>query len=214
MKTVFLCLLVSILAISCKNGQSAEDYYNAGVAKMQEKSDPNDKSGSVKAALQDFDKAIELNPEYADALERRAVIRRSLNDYAGAMQDAEKMTSINPKNKNAFYFIGQSKLFHQDYAGSIKAYTQALALDTAFAQSYYERGRCEKELNNYDAALKDFNHAISSSNKSDKFYHTFYLSRGELKIAMNDKAGACGDLYVAVSLGDPFAQDLINSHCK
>jgi len=214
MKKLLFYFLLPVIAFSCKSGQTAEDYFDAGSAKMQEKPDPTDKLLIYKVAMQDFDKAIALNPAYIDAYEKRSVIRRGLGDYTGCIQDAEKIISIDPKNKNAFYFIGQSKLFHKDYSGSIKAYSEAISLDSTFTQCYYERGRDEKELHNYTDALKDYSHAIAISSKGDPFYKSFYFSRGELKLEMNDKDGACTDFHKSVELGNAYAQSFIDEHCK
>jgi tetratricopeptide (TPR) repeat protein len=43
--------------------------------------------GQLKEALENFDKAIELNPDYAIALFNRATIKADLGDLRGAKED-------------------------------------------------------------------------------------------------------------------------------
>ena len=49
----------------------------------------------------DFDKAIELNPEYIDAYANRSLIKMELNDYKGALDDIDFVLKIIPDYEKA-----------------------------------------------------------------------------------------------------------------
>ncbi|MBN1694163.1 tetratricopeptide repeat protein [candidate division WOR-3 bacterium] len=49
-------------------------------------------------AIRDFDKAIQLNPEYVDAYYYRGNAYRSKGDYAKAIQDYDKAIELNPES--------------------------------------------------------------------------------------------------------------------
>jgi tetratricopeptide (TPR) repeat protein len=55
-------------------------YYNLKGAKMADE-------GDLQKALENFNKSIELNPNYAIALFNRATIKADLGDFRGAKED-------------------------------------------------------------------------------------------------------------------------------
>ncbi len=75
---IILCLLATTLAYA----QTVEDYFNSGKAKYNLK--------DYRGTIQDYTKAIELNPNYADAYLNRGNAKYELKDYRGALQDYNK----------------------------------------------------------------------------------------------------------------------------
>ena len=81
---IIFCLFITTLAYA----QTAEDHFNSG-------GDKYDKQ-NYKGAIQDFTKAIELNPNYTKAYNNRGFAKAELQDYRGAIQDYNKAIEINP----------------------------------------------------------------------------------------------------------------------
>jgi tetratricopeptide (TPR) repeat protein len=215
MKKYFLYLLFPIVAFSCNSGPSAKDYYEMGVEKLKGKINDADRSRIGNEALADFDKAIELKPEYVDALDRRAVLKRGLGDYNGSIKDAEKIIDINPKSSEPWFFIGETKFLHNDYSGSANAYDKAIAIDSTKAFYYYYKAMAEKEMNNLTGALKDLDHGIAiGTDSSDPSKKSMYLMRGDIELKITNKIAACTDFYKALALGDKTAQSYIDDNCK
>ena len=65
-------------------------------------------------------------------------------------------------------------------------------------------------LKNYKGALDDYNKAIII----DPTDSDVYVSLGNIKYEMNDKAGACIDWNKASELGNTEAKIFITEHCK
>jgi tetratricopeptide (TPR) repeat protein len=59
-KRVIVCFVVCIAAVMSATAQTAESYFTAGIEKAQK--------GLLKEALDDFTKAIELNPKYVGSI--------------------------------------------------------------------------------------------------------------------------------------------------
>jgi tetratricopeptide (TPR) repeat protein len=65
---------------------SAEDFFNRGV----EKYDKGDKKG----ALQEWNKAIEVNPTFTKAYANRSIVHAELGDKKGAAEDYKTVESL------------------------------------------------------------------------------------------------------------------------
>src|ERR1700743_641850 len=96
MKRILATLLVASALFSCEN-KNAADFYEKGNAILYQKPQQDDSTTRVenlKVALQDFDSAIENDPNYEKAYESRALVKRALNDYQGCLADAEKILTL------------------------------------------------------------------------------------------------------------------------
>lgn len=58
-------------------------------------------SANLENILDQLSKAIELSPNYANALYTRALIYRQLNNVTGAIADMQKVADLNPNNQGA-----------------------------------------------------------------------------------------------------------------
>ena len=66
----------------------------------------NEREGDLQGAIQDYNKAIELDPNYYVAYNNRASLKKALGDKQGAMQDYNKAIEINPESLDAYWNRG------------------------------------------------------------------------------------------------------------
>ncbi len=71
-------------------------------------------------AIDDYNKAIELNPNYAIAYYNRGGAKYDLKDYAGAIEDYNKAIELDQKCKHFYYFRAKSKKEIGDIKGHDK----------------------------------------------------------------------------------------------
>lgn len=205
--------LVAIFAISCKNNP-AKKFLDSGQEKMKASTDSLQRVKNYKAALKDFDRAIELDPDYIDAYEQRAGVRISLDDYNGSLQDCKKILELDPSIKDVYSFVARIKLNHNDPRGSINAINKFINADTDNPLGYCQRASAESSIKDYNAALKDYNQAIAHSPSNSGSLKTYYNARGLTKYNLNDKNGACDDFHKSLQLGNADAQSSIDFFCK
>ncbi|MFM7461536.1 MAG: tetratricopeptide repeat protein, partial [Burkholderiales bacterium] len=74
--------------------------------------------GDKTAAIQDYNKAIQLNPQYAVAYNNRGTAKADLGDKTGAIQDYTKAIEINPQYAKAYYNRGNVKAVIKDKMGA------------------------------------------------------------------------------------------------
>ena len=81
----------------------AEEYYELGNMCITDAHDP-------KAALANYDKALKLNPKFADALIRKGITLADIGDHHEACACYNKVLEMAPGNFKAWYNRGKSRL--------------------------------------------------------------------------------------------------------
>jgi tetratricopeptide (TPR) repeat protein len=66
------------------------------------------KSGEYKEAIECFDKAIELNPNYAMAYSDRGIVYEKLKKYERAIEDYNKAIALDPNYVKAYWLFAVS----------------------------------------------------------------------------------------------------------
>ena len=96
-------------------------YYQRGCAKK--------KLGEYKEAIRDFNKAIELNPEYQEAYAHRGCVKSlQFREYKEAIQDFDKAIELDPKYTSASVGRGMAKADLKQHAAASRDYQTARRL--------------------------------------------------------------------------------------
>lgn len=147
-------------------------------------------------SLMMYNKAIELNPEYAAAYRSRADVRRDQGDLEGAIDDYDKATELNPDDAIAFYNRGIVRGDLDDLTGAIADYSEAITIDPTFAAAYNNRGIARENLGYLEEAIADYSKAIESSPTLVEAYN----NRGLARRKQGDLDGAIADYDTALQL--------------
>ena len=134
-----------------KPNLNAEDYFVQGLHK--------DYCQDYKGAIEDYNKAIELKPNYADAYCNRGISRINLSDYKGAIEDYNKAIELKPDYAEAYNNRGISRKSLSNYKGAIKDYNKAIELKPDNPNLYYNRGLARTALKENDKAIADYQKA-------------------------------------------------------
>jgi tetratricopeptide (TPR) repeat protein len=129
--------------------------------------------GKQDEALADFEKAVNIDPKYMDAVCDRGIvlIAKGIKDKGCIdLRKAKLMGSARAKElyeKNlcsgmsgSFVEAGDKKFEAKDYAGAIADYTSAIQLNADSISAYIKRAQCHVFLKKYDKAINDYNKAI------------------------------------------------------
>jgi tetratricopeptide (TPR) repeat protein len=188
-----------VAPISTNNASKAGDYFASAILKI----DKEDSSGGVS----DLNRAIQLDPKYANAYVLRGSLKVKLNDTQGALADFNRAISLDPRFSTSYFFRGALKANKlNDTQGALADFNRAISLDPKNVNAYVLRGVLKMlKLNDNQGALADFNRAISLDPKDA----IAYGSRGGVKVKLNDTQGALADLDRAISLDSSNAQAFI-----
>jgi len=113
------------------------------------KSDMQDYPG----AIENYSRAIELDPKYANAYNNRGIAKSDMQDYPGAISDYSRAIELVPKNANAYNNRGNAKSDIQDYQGAISDYSRAIELNPTDATAWYNRGIAKQTMQDYQGAI-------------------------------------------------------------
>ena len=160
----------------------AEDFDELGRNKAKER--------DFEGAIENFDRAININPDYANAYNNRANVRHELGDEAGAIEDYTKAIWLNPYCEDFHNNLGIISSNSDDYRGARVAHTRAIQLNRRYAQAYNSRGFARLQMGDVPGALKDFTQAIELNaddalawnNRGD----VYFLKLGYLQEARDD----------------------------
>jgi hypothetical protein len=117
--------------------------------------------GEYDAAIQDFNNALELDPEDAFAYRGRGAAYHDKDEYDAAIRDLTHALGLDPEDAFAYSRRGEAYRMKGEYDAAIRDLTHALGLDPedAFAyrcrgDAYFAKGDHERAAEDYAAALK------------------------------------------------------------
>jgi tetratricopeptide (TPR) repeat protein/S1-C subfamily serine protease len=157
-------------------------------------------------AIADYDKAIAINPEYAEAYYNRGVAYGALKDYSKAIADYDKAIAINPELAEAYSNRGVAYAGLKDYSKAIADYDKAIAINPELAEAYYNRGVAYGALKDYSKAIADYDKAIAINPE----YAEAYSNRGNAYYALKDYSKAIADYDKAIAINPEDAEAYSN----
>jgi tetratricopeptide (TPR) repeat protein len=156
-------------------------------------------AGNYPQAAANYDKAIKLNPQYADAYNNRGNLRyQFLNNPAGALADYDKAIALRPNSTLTYVNRGGFKADKfNDVPGAIADFDKSIALDNQDYLVYNNRGYLkDAKLNDLRGALADYDRAIALNPRSVLAYN----NRGNLNYhKLSNKEAAIADYNQAVA---------------
>jgi tetratricopeptide (TPR) repeat protein len=127
-------------------------YYNRGLAYRGK--DDYDR------AIKNYDEAISINPEGADAYYSRGDAYHGKGDYDQAIRDYDEAIRINPEDANAYNSRGVAYHGKGDYDQAIRDYDEAIRINPEDAIAYNNRCWTYGLMHRPDEALRDCNQSL------------------------------------------------------
>lgn len=112
-------------------------------------------------AIEYLDKAVALDPAYAEAYTRRAMAKSDLDEYEGAFEDATKAVRLAP-TAQAYAYRGLIFMRSNNFRGARKDYDRSLELNSSQHQAWNFRGALGLLEGDKAGACSDFNKACGN----------------------------------------------------
>ncbi len=161
------------------------------------------------AAIINYNKAIQLKPDYAMAYNNRGAAKRKLGQYVDAITDFDKAIQLKPDYAIAYSNRGEAQAELGQYSIAITDYNKAIQLKPDYAMAYNNRGVAKAELGQYSIAITDFDKAIQL--KPDETTTAMaYNNRGAAKRKLGQYVAAISDYNKAIQLKPDYADAYFN----
>lgn len=166
------------------------------------------------SAIEDYTKAIEKSPDFADAYYNRGNAFANINDIKAAINDFSYAINMNPSYVD--YYISRGSVYgiEEEYDKAIKDFTKAIELNSNCADYYNLRASTYMLDDEYFRAIEDYSKAIEINPDCAEYYDTrayAYELNEEYNKALADYTKAieldsnCADYYH--SRGDMYMQN-------
>ena len=164
----------------------------------------------LKEAIEDYTKAIELNPneQYKDYLERGKA-KYLIRDFDSSKKDFNTSIEIEPNSLELLFSLSNFYNEQENYKEAITYLNKVLAIDNTNIQAFLNRGFSNNGLKKYDEAILDLNKYIAV----DPNFGYSYILRGYAKNQLGLTKEACNDFNKAKELGDEGAEEYIEDYC-
>ncbi len=159
---ILLILLPLIFAITLQ-AQSAKQSYKAGEEFY--------KSMNFRDAIDQYNKAIESDPDFEKAYVRRAMAHSKMGDHTSAAADFDRALVFNKKDSELFYFSGYEWHLQGENNIALSKLTIAISMKGNFLAAYQVRSVVNMELENYDEALEDCKRCLRLKEDEKGFYN-------------------------------------------
>ena len=147
-------------------------------------------------AIQEYGKAIGLDPNFEKAYYNRGLAYAQQQKYPEAVADLTRAIDLNPEHATAYYNRGLVYARQYDLVQAIADYDQAIAREPADAALYNSRANAYYKIKDYQRAIADYDQAI----RREPAYADAYLNRGLAYATIEEYQHAIADYNQAIAL--------------
>ena len=162
--------------------------------------------GLYDLAIANYNKAIQLEPNAANAYNNRGLAKARLGQHFAAISDFEKAIQLKPTLAEAYNNRGNAKADLGQHLAAISDYDKAIQLKPTLAEAYNSWGNAKADLGQYFAAISDHDKAIQLKPTLAEAYN----NRGLAKAELGQHFAAISDFEKAIQLKPDYAGAYIN----
>lgn len=130
-------------------GTSQADKHHAAAYELR-------KQGNYAAAVDEYSKALQYDPQHFKSLFNRGFAYDKLGHFPAAIQDYTQAIDINPDYAFCFYNRGISYDHLGDLKAALQDFSRAIAMQPNNADFYHNRAYVYRKLQQWDEAIDDY----------------------------------------------------------
>ncbi len=117
-------------------------------------------------AIQEFDRAIELNPNYANVRFWRAYCLASIERFSEAVAEARRAQAIDPLSLVINAAVGWMLYFKGEDDAALTIYRAVTEMDPNFLMTYWSTGQLYERQGDYHRAIEAYERSVTLSNNN------------------------------------------------
>lgn len=158
----YLILIIIFFIPAITFSQSAKKYYKTGQEFIA--------SGNYKDAIDQFTKAIDIQPDLSDAYLARAAAYEKLDMLKEASEDYDRASTFENNNTDVFYQAARLSYLLGDYQKAIEKSDASILLKKTNPDGYVIKAKSLMALGRYEEALSTSNSALTLRETAENFY--------------------------------------------
>jgi tetratricopeptide (TPR) repeat protein len=152
MKLILVTFIILLLMVPAYGQQTAADWHDKGLALFSQ--------GRIDDALQSFEEAVKLDPNYAKSWYDIGIILGSKGRYVDAIKAYENAIRIDPYNAKSWWGKGAALGILGQYDEAVKALDESIRLNPNDAEVWNNKGYALYDQGKYDEAIKCYDEAL------------------------------------------------------
>ena len=176
------------VAIAANPDGASVAYYYRGLVYVDQ--------GKVNEAIDDFDKAIEIDKHFPQAYAARGTANLMISRPAKAAEDFDKALQLDPNNATTYVNRARAYMGLKMTAEAEADLDKAIELDPKLLAAYFNRGVLRMLQENPEGALEDFNQCVAINPNAP----APYFNRAVAYIELDNKKAAATDLAIYLTI--------------
>jgi tetratricopeptide (TPR) repeat protein len=145
-------MLLGLLLVSgCASTKEANNYYMSGTQMYN--------ADNFDAAIENFNRAIELRSDQASFYEKRGLAREKKGDLGGAIADYDSAARLEPENSDYYELAVRAKINNKNYESAIRDLNKLVLIKPKYS-NYMLLGQLVHEKKDLDRAIAAYDRAI------------------------------------------------------
>lgn len=180
-KTVLIFMALTLLYAAPAHSEDAMRFFNLGV-----------QNSVTRQKIEYFSKALELDPNLAEAYEKRGLLYYFREEYDKVIEDFSSFIEIAPANAEAHTMLGIGYMKKGIYQPALHYFTRAIEMDPAQVRALANRAETYRLMGKEQAAMRDATRATKlrgdPRSRADAYKTRFKIhwDRGQDKLARAD----------------------------
>ncbi len=160
---IYGILFMAVLIAEPVQAQSAKQYLKAG--------EDFAKANNYTDAIDQFTRAIELDPDNDKAYLQRGIAYSRLEEHKLAAEDYDRALVFDEKNAELYYFSGNEWHQYGDNPLALRKLTAAVTLKRNFLEAYQVRLKVYMVLGQYEKAMEDGLRCLKMKDDDRAYYN-------------------------------------------
>jgi len=176
-RSLYIWTLLPLLFTAALQAQTARQYFRAG--------EDFTKGNNYKDAIDQFTKAIEMDPDYEKAYISRAQAYSITGEHQKAAEDYDRALVFDEKEEELYYFSGKEWHLHGNNQFALAKLNTALSMKKNFDEVYQVRQAVYMDMGEYEKALEDCLMYLKFNDDEQAYFN---LARVYEKLGMDPEA--------------------------
>ncbi len=157
-------MLIGLIFSTAVQAQNPKQYYKAGLDFVE--------MGNFQDAIEQFTKAVDLDPKYTPAYVERGKADEKLNDIAKAYEDFKRALVFEQKDPDIYYYASDAAYKLGKFDEARDYINSCLDLKSKYLEAYHLQAQIYMELGDLDNAMLAARKALAlKDNEWSYYYH-------------------------------------------